>query len=90
MMTSLMMLHILDLSKLPSERLDDVLAIITEQQEQKEVLVPLLLFDELPAREAWAKALNIDRVSDDWIPLDGISMDILFGIKVRNQLIVDG
>ena len=57
------------LSKLPSERLDDVLAIITEQKEQKEVLIPLLLFEELPAREAWAKALNIGRINDDWNPL---------------------
>ena len=57
------------LSKLPSELLDDVLAIITERQEQKEVLAYLLLFDELPGREAWAKALNIDKISDDWDPL---------------------
>ena len=57
------------LSKLPSEHLDDVLAIITEQQEQKEVLVPLLLFDEFPAREVWTKALNIGKSSDDWTPL---------------------
>lgn len=57
------------LSKLPSERLDDVLAIITDQQEQKEVLASLLLLDELPGQEAWAKALNVDRISDDWNPL---------------------
>ena len=54
------------LSKLPSEHLDDVLAIITDQQEQKEVLAPLLLLDELPGQEVWAKALNVDRTSDDW------------------------
>ena len=54
------------LSKLPSKRLDDVLAIITNQQEQREVLVSLLFLDELPGREAWAKALNIDRISNDW------------------------
>ena len=57
------------LSKLPSERLEDVLAIITDQQEQSEVLASLLLLDELPGREAWAKALNVDRISDNWDPL---------------------
>ena len=51
------------LSKLPSERLDDVLAIITDQKEQKEVLTSLLLLDELPGQEVWAKALNVDRIS---------------------------
>ena len=57
------------LSKLPSELLDDVLAIITEQPEQKEVLAYLLLLDELLGRDAWAKVLNIGRISDDWNPL---------------------
>ena len=57
------------LSKLPSERLDDVLAIITHQQEQSEVLASLLLLDELPGREAWEKALNIESFSEDWTPL---------------------
>ena len=57
------------LSKLPYERLDDVLAIITHQQEQREVLVSLLLLDELPGREAWEQALNIESVSEDWTPL---------------------
>ena len=54
------------LSKLPSKLLDDVLAIITARQEQKEALIYLLLLDELPGREAWVKALNIDKISDDW------------------------
>ena len=54
------------LSKLPSERLDDMLAIITAQQEQKEVLASLLLLDELPGQEVWAKALNVDSINDDW------------------------
>ena len=57
------------LSQLSPEHLDAVLSIIVTQQEQQEVLTPLLLFDELPSRETWAKVLNIDRVSDDWIPL---------------------
>ena len=56
-------------SKLPPEVLDDVLTLITAQQGQKEVLVYLLLLDELPGREAWAKALNIGRINDDWSPL---------------------
>ena len=57
------------LSKLPPEHQDAVLSIIVAQQEQQEVLTSLLLLDELPGREAWAKVLNIDRVSDNWIPL---------------------
>ena len=57
------------LSRLPSGHLNDVLSIITEQPEQKEVLASLLLLEELPTHEAWAKALGVDRVSDDWEPL---------------------
>ena len=57
------------LAKLPSERLDEVLSIILAQEEQKQVLTPLLLLDELPGREAWVKALGVDRVAADWIPL---------------------
>lgn len=57
------------LSKLPSEHLNEVLSIILGQEEQKQVLTPLLLLDELPGREAWVQALGIDRVKDDWEPL---------------------
>ena len=54
------------LSKLPSEQLDDVLSIITFSQEQKQALAPLLLLDELPAKEAWAKVLEVDEAYIDW------------------------
>ena len=57
------------ISTLPPEHQDAVLSIITARQEQKDILVSLLLFEELPGRELWAKALNIDKVSDDWTPL---------------------
>ena len=57
------------LSKLPPKHLDDVLSIITSRQEQKQALTPLLLLDELPATEAWAKVLKIDGVNCDWEPL---------------------
>ena len=57
------------LSKLPSERLDEVLSIILAREEQKQVLTPLLLLDELPSREAWVKVLGVDRAEDDWEPL---------------------
>ena len=57
------------LSKLPPDRLDDVLSIIIRGQEQREALVPLLLFDELPCREIWAKALGVDRSCESWEPL---------------------
>ncbi len=54
------------LSKLPPDRLDDVLSIIIRGQEQREALVPLLLFDELPRREIWAKAFGTNRVCEGW------------------------
>ena len=57
------------LSKLPPDRLDDVLSIIIGGQEQREALVPLLLLDELPCREIWAKALVVNRVYENWEPL---------------------
>ena len=56
------------LSNLPSQQLDDVLSIITASPEQKEVLLPLLLFNNLPGREAWVRALG-DDVGDLWEPL---------------------
>ena len=56
------------LSKLPSEQLDDVLSIITLRQEQKQALAPLLLLDELPAKEAWTKVLDIDGTNIEWEP----------------------
>ena len=57
------------LSTLPSQKLDDVLSIITANPEQKEVLLPLLLFNNLPGRDAWVRALDNDDVSDLWEPL---------------------
>ena len=57
------------LSKLPSKHLDKVLSIITFRQEQKQALAPLLLLDELPAREAWTKVLDVDGTNSDWEPL---------------------
>ncbi len=57
------------LSKLPSERLDEVLSIILVQEEHKQILTSLLLLDELPGREAWARALGVERSAGDWRPL---------------------
>ena len=57
------------LSKLPSEHQNNVLSIITAEQEHKQVLAPLLLLDELPSRETWSKILGSDRATDDWEPL---------------------
>ena len=57
------------LSKLPPKHLDDVLSIITSCQEQKQALAPLLLLDELPAKEAWVKVLEVDEAYIDWEPL---------------------
>ena len=57
------------LSKLPSEQLDDVLLLITSGREQKQALACLLLLEELPAREAWTKTLDVDGNNSDWEPL---------------------
>ena len=57
------------LSKLSPEHLDEVLSIITAKKEQKEALTPLMLFGELPAQEAWKKALDFDEIHIDWEPL---------------------
>ena len=57
------------LSKLPSERLHEVLSIILAGEEQKQVLTSLLLLDNLPSRETWIELLGMDRVADDWRPL---------------------
>ena len=57
------------LSKLPSEHLDEVLSIILAREEQKQILTSLLLLDELPGRQAWARVLGIDGVETDWEPL---------------------
>ena len=62
------------LSKLPSEHQNAVLSILVAQPEQQEVLVPLLLLDELPGREIWARALGIDSVEEDWeLLMDAVS-----------------
>ena len=57
------------LSKLPSKHVDEVLSIILAREEQKQVLTPLLLLDNLPGRETWAKVLGVHRIVDDWKPL---------------------
>ena len=57
------------LSKLPPKHLDDVLSMITSCQDHKQALAPLLLLDELPAKEAWAKVLEVDETYIDWEPL---------------------
>jgi hypothetical protein len=57
------------LVNLSPKHLDDVLSIITAQQEQKEALAPLLLLEGLPGQETWIKALNTDNVEDNWLPL---------------------
>ena len=57
------------LANLPPKHLDNVLSIITTQQDQKEALIPLLLLEGLPGQEAWAKVLNADNIEDDWLLL---------------------
>lgn len=62
------------LSQLPYKHQNAVLSILVAQPEQREVLVPLLLLDELPGREVWARALGIDSVEEDWeLLMDAVS-----------------
>ena len=64
-----MILRIPDSLNYHPKQLDDVLSIITLGQEQKQALAPLLLLDELPAKEAWTKVLDIDGTNTEWEPL---------------------
>ncbi len=54
------------LSQIDASLLQEFLDQLTPDEECRAVLRPLLLFDTLPAREAWSKALRMQPVTDDW------------------------
>ena len=54
------------LSQMDASLLQEFLGQLTLDEKCRAALRPLLLFDDLPAREAWAKALRLQPVTDDW------------------------
>lgn len=57
------------LSRMKPEVFDDFLGNLLATKECKEILRPLLLFHDLPARSLWGKAIGEEPVDDDWKPL---------------------
>lgn len=54
------------LAKLPSTTLQNILRLILLDQDCRDILRSLLLFNELPAREYWKNAISLDPEPDDW------------------------
>lgn len=54
------------LAQMQPEILEKFLANLMETEECKELLRPLLLFKDLPARDPWEKAINLQPLEDDW------------------------
>jgi len=54
------------LSQMDPELLHGFLSELTPTEKSRLVLRPLLLFDDLPAREAWVEALKMEPETSDW------------------------
>lgn len=54
------------LSNFDPEILNGILEIITRNEERKNILRPLLLLNELPVKDYWAKFLGETTSPDDW------------------------
>lgn len=57
------------LAELPSEILDEVLQFLTSREQGGDVLRPLLLLRDLPARDHWENAIREQPSKTDWQPL---------------------
>ena len=57
------------LSKFPGDKLLELLVSITAKEKQRKALLPLLLFDSLPAKEIWVRALSSENEEIHWEPL---------------------
>lgn len=57
------------LSKMRPEVLEGFLRTLLAADDCREILRPLLLFHDLPARDAWEKALNVTPSDEDWMTL---------------------
>lgn len=55
-----------DLSKLKPEILTEILDVITATEEQRDMLLPLLLLKDLPAKDLWKKALGLAPLTNGW------------------------
>jgi hypothetical protein len=54
------------LADLPPEILDPILGFLASKQQAGDVLRPLLLFKDLPARDRWENAINQETTGSDW------------------------
>jgi hypothetical protein len=65
------------LAMLDEEILSQFLAAICADTESKSALRPLLLFDDLPAKQEWARAIGLTPVVEDWDPLKAAVLGVL-------------
>jgi len=54
------------LATLTSEHSEELLGVITMEEEQRVALTPLLIFPELPAKDAWHDAIDREPEAEDW------------------------
>ena len=67
--SSLSEITISGLSQFPRDTLLELLVSISSKEKQRKALLPLLIFDSLPAKETWMKALSSSNDGIDWEPL---------------------
>src|SRR5260370_25932813 len=65
------------LASLQSEVRQQFLSTICSDTETKNALRPLLLFNDLPARQEWANAMDEVTTAKDWAPLKGAVLQVL-------------
>ena len=57
------------LSNFPNDKLLELLVTISAKENQRKALLPLLIFDSLPAKDIWERALSPKDDSLSWEPL---------------------
>ena len=54
------------ISRMGESEANEVISVLTTTEEAKRVLDPLLLFDDLPAKELWSKAIGLSSQENRW------------------------
>ncbi len=54
------------LARLDSKSIDDIVGILTSNPDRRRALRPLALFEDLPARDHWVRALDAPDAEEDW------------------------
>ncbi|MEA3429323.1 MAG: DUF5677 domain-containing protein, partial [Thermodesulfobacteriota bacterium] len=67
--TALPEITITGLSTFPKDKLLELLISIAAKENQRKALLPLLIFDSLPAKEIWLKAISLKDDEIGWEPL---------------------